>query len=322
MTEAKKKSDAASGGNATTATHFIFEHKIFGVPGARFAPTGVERTAALRVQVGDLEASIPLDSLCTEFHIAASSNDGMLIETVKKGLKFVTVIPPGDTIPPELLDGTASWPYDERHGVRARQRIEANIVMWISGRQKMVMNTASILAQHAEKDFKEKLSSGITKLASSVARGPDPEQEVADLINRVVRDLAYIEALRDRYDEAHAIQAKLTKVAQLHRGDRRFTQDIQRVQALMEPPIRSFVGVFDVIDMRMADVEAALKNYDQAILAIREVRDELHERLLIWDEIIDRWDIDVDVRSARHRPAVQMTYQFVASRFPQSRDWL
>jgi outer membrane protein OmpA-like peptidoglycan-associated protein len=36
----------------------------------------------------------------------------------------------------------------------------------------------------------------------------------------------------------------------------------------------------------------------------------------------DKTLIDVDVRSARHRPAVQMTYQFVASRFPQSRDWL
>jgi len=108
---------SGSGPKGDPSTHFIFEHKIFSVPGARFALTGPDRIPALRVDVGEHEASIPLDSLCQEFKIDPNSQDGELLEQVRDGLRYVRDIRPGDTIPRELLDGSASWSVDEEHKV-------------------------------------------------------------------------------------------------------------------------------------------------------------------------------------------------------------
>lgn len=57
--DASGSSDGGSGAkNLDPSTHFAFQHKIFQVPGARFALTGPDRIPALRVDVGEHEASV------------------------------------------------------------------------------------------------------------------------------------------------------------------------------------------------------------------------------------------------------------------------
>ena len=56
-----------------------------------------------------------------------------LLDVVEKGLRFVHEIRPGDSIPSELLDGTASWRVEERHRRRARGRLMAQLIAWTAG---------------------------------------------------------------------------------------------------------------------------------------------------------------------------------------------
>ena len=81
------------------STHFLLQHRIFQLPDARFDMAGRERVPVLRVKLGDLDAVIPIDDVASEFGIKPDSPDGRLLVLVAQGLRFVSDIRPGDSIP-------------------------------------------------------------------------------------------------------------------------------------------------------------------------------------------------------------------------------
>jgi hypothetical protein len=105
------------------STHFMFDHKVFTLKGARFALTEDGSTPAFHVELGALVASLPLSTLRTEFSIDRDAGDGVLLAIVEKSLRFVKEIRPGDSIPRELLDGSASWSVESRHRLRAKAHL-------------------------------------------------------------------------------------------------------------------------------------------------------------------------------------------------------
>jgi hypothetical protein len=71
------------------STHFIFEHKVFGVEGCYFS----------LMPLGDEMAAVAMESLRQEFGIADDSGDGQLLDIVAKSLKYVREIRPNDSVP-------------------------------------------------------------------------------------------------------------------------------------------------------------------------------------------------------------------------------
>ncbi len=113
---------------ADRSTHFLFEHKVFTLKGARFALTEDGSTPAFHVELGTLIASLPLGTLRGEFASIAIRRMTSLLTVVEKSLRFVREIRPGDSIPRELLDGTASWSVEERHRLRAKAHLWARAI--------------------------------------------------------------------------------------------------------------------------------------------------------------------------------------------------
>jgi hypothetical protein len=303
------------------STHFAFEHKIFQVKDARFALTGPDRIPAMRMNVGEHEASIPLESLCQEFEIDPESPDGQMLNQVAQGLKFVKDIRPGDTIPRELLDGTASWTVDDSHRVIARNKVMVAVAVWVSGAERAKLSPIALEAMLAKPETKEQIEKGLDKISLALGMGRGKRQEVLDLIDRLARELAYIEGLRDRYHHASEIVGKLNQVASLYNTDRLFIDEISRVKVLIRPPVKDFREIFAQVDGQTDDVVVMLKAFNRQLIYIREMRDELHQKMLIWDEAIEHWEIDLSYKSKASREAVQFTYRFVAHNFPQSTDW-
>lgn len=316
--QAKPESaDTAKG----SATHFVFDHKIFSVNGARFALTGSDHEPALMINVGEHEAAITFSSLCQEFEIEPDSNDQKMLEKVQAGLKYVKDIRPGDTIPRELLDGSASWSIDERHKSRARNRLMFEIAA--IGSEGQLNNIPDDLASFLDlTESKMWVQSGLDKIGKSIGLGPGRANSVTEMAERISRELAYIEALRDRYICVSQIVGKLKRVASAHHSERHFVDEIQRCIILMGPPVADFRGIFRLADERSRDVVKLLKDIDQNVSFARELRDELHQKMLIWDELIESWEIDVSTPSKVNREAVKFTYRFVAHNFPQKQDWM
>ncbi len=90
-------------------THFGFEHKVFDVHGAVFKMDRSNGSVALHLTLGGVNASIDMHQLAKTFNISSDTADGNMLKMVEKGLRFVREIRPGDSIPNELLDGSASW---------------------------------------------------------------------------------------------------------------------------------------------------------------------------------------------------------------------
>ena len=304
------------------STHFLLQHRIFQLPDARFDMAGRERGPVLRVKLGDLDAVIPIDDVASEFGIKPDSPDGRLLVLVAQGLRFVRDIRPGDSIPSELLDGTASWRVEEHHREIAKQRLLMQIATWLRGEESVVLDLRELRRMAVDPAIQDRIRDGLTRIAETLGLGPGRRDEVLDMIDRFARELCYIEALRDRYSHAGNIVDKLAVVEKLYRDEKHFHEEVRRARILIRPAVDGFVGLFDQVDAQTSEIVSVLKSYDSMVRYVREMRDELHQRLVIWDEIIPAWEIPLKRRHDDIREAVRATYRFVAFHFPQTHDWL
>src|ERR1700761_5052303 len=100
------------------STHFLFKHRVFSLKGACFATTDDGTRQAFHVDLGTLIASLPIQAIRDEFQIAIHYEDELPLAIVEKSRLFVKETRPGDSIPREILDGTASWSVEGRHRIR------------------------------------------------------------------------------------------------------------------------------------------------------------------------------------------------------------
>jgi hypothetical protein len=311
-----------AGGALDPNTHFVFKHRVFQLPDARFELSGRERHPVLRVELGEIDAVIPIDDVASEFGIAPDSEDGKLLVTVGQSLKFVRDIRPGDSIPSELLDGTASWRVEDHHRELAKNRLMVQVATWLTGDESVILDMPELRRMSTDPDMQRKVREGIAKIAETLGLGADRRDEVLDMIDRFSRELSYIEALRDRYNAARAIGGKLNRVGKLYKDDKHFFDEVNRASILIRPAFMGFTNLFDQVDAQTSEIMAVLKTYDSMVKYVREIRDELHQRLIVWDRAIDMWDVNIEKRNDRIRDAVRETYRFVAFHFPQTHDWV
>ncbi|MBT6139408.1 MAG: hypothetical protein HOH65_18195 [Rhodospirillaceae bacterium] len=301
------------------ATHFAFEHKIFTVEGAKFLLSGSEKEPSMKVNVGEYDAVIPIDQICDEFSIDKESTDGKLLETVKKGLLYVRDIRPGDTIPRELLDGSASWSIDDKHRSFARNKLIVNVSNW-AGKKPPTPLTPDRAAKLAEdKEVKTVYEKGVHDISQKTSATVG---SIRSNIDKISRELAYIEALGDRYQLARKIMEKLNVIQKGYEKDQQRKGEVERIKFLMEPPITGFIKVFREVEGISSDPVSMAGNITDTIAFVREKRDELHRAMMVWDEIIEVWDIDISQRTKEVRQAMDFTYRFVATHFPQNQDWM
>jgi hypothetical protein len=301
--------------------HFNFEHKIFHVAGTRFALSASDHQPVFLMDVGEHEAAIAFEALRVEFDLEPEGHDGKLLDLVAAGLKYVRDIRPGDTVPRELLDGSASWTVDERHRLRASNGFMLRIAALGSPRGDLTAIPRDIGAFLVSAEGKMWVQGGLDKIGVAIGLGVGRAPTVSQYADRVTRELAYIEGLRERYVQAADIVEKLDQVATYHGPERHFVDEVQRCKVLMKPPVDAFRAAFRDVDSRMKRVEEVLKAVDAQVTFIRETRDGLHQKMLIWDELIEKWDFKIDGRSKHNRQVVQTTYRFVAQYFPQNLDW-
>jgi len=317
---------AAGGGADASAqgdrsTHFVFDSKVFAMPGGYFMIAKDTGDAVFNVHLGDVWGKIPFRTLRESFNIDDKSNDGRLLNIVEKSLKFVKEIRPGDSIPREILDGSASWRVDERHRQIAKGRLTIQLVSWITGQDTNVTDRYKLEQIVEDPATKARAQEAFAKLARQFGLPEERKQEVVDKVDYLARELSYIEALRDRYSLVQKIMVKLNQANRAFKGDRQVQSDISRIQALAKNPVGMFDDIFMQVDGQTTEVMAMLKTFDASVAFIRRMRDELHTSLMLWDDIITAWDgLDVD-RNPETEGMLKKLYQFLAQHFLLTKVW-
>jgi hypothetical protein len=140
-------------------------------------------------------------------------------------------------------------------------------------------------------------------------------------IDSVARELAYIESLRERVRMVHGIGEHLKRGASLFRRDPELQQEITRMQALMAGPLKMFDETFELLDRQIADMTGTLGDPRTRIKSIRDNRDEIHFRMMLWDELIEQWKEPKMARDDQTIKVLKSTYRFLAVNFTETKPW-
>jgi hypothetical protein len=319
-TAEKQESAAQEAGGAST-TNFEFTTKVFSVPGAHFA-LAQDGKPALFVRLGELRAAVSFPSLKSEFAIGEDTNDGRLLGLVEQALSFVKQVRPGDSIPSELLDGTASWSVDERHHLIARGRLAAQLAAWLGGGEASKLDADQVIELAEDADIKQRVQRAFDELAEKLGIGRERRQEVVDKIDGFAGELAYIEGLRDRYGEVQAIARKCRELGGFYKRDRTVIENLVRIRALMQTPLTDFDNSFEQVEAQTCEIMTVLRKFPEQVAFVRRMRDDLRRKLLKWDELIELWKIPHHDEPDRVDRLVRETYGFLARNYSLSNRWV
>jgi hypothetical protein len=308
-------------GGAEGSTNFFFENKVFSLQRGFFSMTRDTKEPVFNVMLGELQATLPLPTLRSEFNITPESPDGRLLGLIEESLRFVKEIRPNDSIPRELLDGSASWTVENRHRLIAQSRLALQVSSWLTG-EATVSGDLSQLQQLAEDPAtKQRVQNAIGEIAEHLGIGRANKRQVMDKIDQFSREFSYIEALRERCAAVKRVNTTLARLMKIYRIDKSVVEDIVRVVQLLREPSAEFNTTFDFIDAQTAQILDVLKRIDEQVKFVRDMRDELHCRLMKWDELLAKWEALEVVRSPEAEALIKETYRFAAHHFPQMQKW-
>lgn len=319
----RKNMAADKNGSAESGDDDIgFEHKFFtSFEDLYFRMTDAGEPVAV-LKLANNEAILSFDGLKREFMLKEDSRDFRMLDRVAEGLQFVRGLRPGDRLPKEVTSREASWEPQDRHRRIAYQRLTMQLVTWLTGNENVISNVTELAQVAEDPQVKKNVQLAFTEAAEELGLGRERRDEVVQYIETLARELAYIEALRDTFAEVERIDEKLQGLRRIYGAERSMIETVDQVARLSQRAIKLFRDYFDQIDAQTGEILSMLKNIDNQIGYIRQVRDALHCRLLPWEDFIQVWKTVFIVRSDENTNKIRDIYQFLAPRYMQFNDWV
>jgi hypothetical protein len=299
-----------------------FEHKFFSSFEDlyfRLTDSG-EPVAVLKLATN--EAVLSMDGIKREFMLKEDSHDFRMLDKVAEGLQHVRGLRPGDTLPKEVTTREASWEPQDRHRRIAYQRLTMQLVTWLTGNEHVISSVTELAQVADDPQVKKNVQLAFTEAAEELGLGRDNRDEVVKYIEMLAKELAYIEALRDTFGEVGKIDEKLQGLRRIYGADRSMIETADQVARLSQRALKVLQDFFDQVDAQTGEILAMLKNIENQIGYIRQVRDSLHCRLLPWEDFIQIWKTVFVVRSDENTNRIRDIYQFLAPRYMQFNDWV
>lgn len=302
------------------STHFIFTHKVFAITNCKFALNGSDKLPCFYVPFDETQvAAIELRKIQTEFNIPSDSVDAALLKRVEKGLNYVREIRPNDSIPREILDGSASWTVEQHHKDLATCKLNQELIFWITGFREEFPSLATMQKEHKEQEARNQMRDALKKLAQLLAL---PDSKAAQQrINDIARESCYIEALRERSQEVGKIAQKLVAFAGAFKKEAALSAEIGRMQDLMRRAVKQISEKFARVDNALKDVLKLAGNSKQSVDLIREVRDEVHLELKKWDEHFEKWAGVKVEQNEDNEKYFRVFYRFLAENYMEQQSW-
>jgi hypothetical protein len=265
---------------------------------------------------------LAFDGIKREFGMKEDQHDFKMLDKVAEGLQFVRGLRPGDRLPKEVTTREASWEPQDRHRRIAYQRLTMQLVTWLTGNEHVISNVSELAQVADDPQVKKNVQLAFTEAAEELGLGRENRDEVVRYIETLAKELAFIEALRDTYGEVQKIDEKLQGLRRIYGADRSMIETTDQVGRLSQRALKVFQDYFDQVDAQTGEILAMLKNIENQIGYIRQVRDALHCRLLPWEDFIQVWKTVFVVRSDENTNKIRDIYQFLAPRYRQFNDWV
>lgn len=306
---------------ASQPTHFSFEAAVFKVKEAVFTLSATSQEPTYNVPLGEVRAALPIDLVAGSFGIGKDSPDAELLKIVKRGLKYVKEIRPGDSIPSELLDGSASWTVEPHHRELAKARVALQFAWSKEGKALDSVDRAELEHLASLPDNQKKLQEAYVTIAEKLGYGRENKAELINRGDELAREWTYIEALRDRFGKIQKLYAGFNTLRSIYKRERALQEDIVRIRALMKKPVDEITAMFEQVDANTGEIINTMKKFPSQVRYIRDTRDSLHQKFMVWDGLIAEWhDVTLE-RSLKIDRLVRISYRFLAHHFPLDSEW-
>ncbi|MGC2855383.1 hypothetical protein ACM64Y_07900 [Novispirillum sp. DQ9] len=281
-----------------------------------------ERTgeAVAVVTLGEERLILPFGGLRREFKLD-DGPDGQMLTLMAKGLKYVKGLRIGDPLPPEITTRRASWKPEPRHHQIAYHRLSMQVLGWLSGDEHIITNPEELLQVTGDPNFKRKVNEAFSEAAEHLGLGRENREKVIEYITALADELSYIEAMRDQFHLLQEMEAKIQLLRRLYGAHRSVLEIADPVARLIERAVAEFAEQFEQADAQTGEIMAALKNIDAQKIYIQDRRDEIHVRLMPWDELLDEWHRLPPKRGEWSEDLLARTYRFLAPRYMPVDEW-
>ena len=297
-----------------------FQHKFFASmenPYFRISPETDKPGMYFRLANNAVVLNFP--GIKREFKLAGHPDEVML-DWIAASLRFVKALMVGDA---ELRTGEASWQVEPRHVQVAYSKLAGQLMGWITGAGFDVTDAKMLEDMASDPAFKEEITEAFDQAAQELGlAGADGREQVVRYIERLAAEWAYVEAVRERFAKIVKLKAKLAELEGKYRNDRMEAERIARCRSLLDAGVEDWHARFQSVDADHADMMSALRDVEAKILALRETRDDLWQRMLVWDDLIREWDFAVIKRSNEALNLTDKTYRFLAPRFMEVDEWV
>lgn len=310
---------------ATLAPTCTLAHRGFAMLGEPlFRRAESDGTPVMVVTLGDRQAALPLRSLQREFGIADDSPDGQMLARIASALDYVAALRLGDKLPLEVCSGEASWEPDATHLAVVSMRLRLQLVAWLnagSAAEDPTLDAQSLLRAADDPVVRRQVQDALEHAAHAL--GLADQQAVVTLLEDLARELAFVEALRERLLQRVQLMAqKVERMVRAWRGDAGQMETLTQVRRLTIVALKQIMRRFEELDAQTGEVMATLRNADSQRAFIRAHRDWLYRSQLAWQPVLDEWDAAGTEVTEATRALLLRTYRFLAPRFMAVTEWI
>lgn len=302
---------------------FEFEHKLFRSSDESLFRRSTDGTKEplFILTIADSEYALPFEGILAEFGIEEDAPDARMLELVTEALHYQRVIRPGDPVPKEMVTGEASWAITDEHRRIAYQRLNVQLVHWLTGDSNLITDPNQLQQIADDPATRDKVNDALARAAQELGLGDDGKEIVLGQIEALAEDLAGIEALRDYLDRIRMIKEKVDGLAAAFKDEMSMLDLALPVAQLTKRALTEFEDEFELLDAQTGEIIAVLRNLEAQTKFIRDSRDSLHERLIDWDEMTEKFGPARISGNDDCGNLLREAYRFLAPRFMQVDQW-
>ena len=147
-------------------------------------------------------------------------------------------------------------------------------------------------------------------------------EDVIDRIETLVRELCYIEALREEVNKVAEIRKMLPIAEKKYGGFPQFYSAIKRCDDLILEGERELCTPIAMLDIKFGSIMNVLKDINVAIEEVRQARDSVRFLLFDWHPVFVLWnEIDLN-RAQKLKAAIESLYRILMGKLPTARSIL
>jgi len=302
-------------------TVFAFDHSVFRIEGANFALHPADKSPCYFLRLGQNEASLPIARVAAEFGIQQGCHDAEMLNTAIRALRYVQRIYPGDSIPSELLDGTASWTIADHHFAIAKGRLTLALASLGEGRDVSGLGVEELSQIVEDPLTKRHMNEAVGRLVLELGLGADGRQTVLARLDRLSREAAYLEALRDHVGRIGKIGANIKLLISEYSREKSVQDNLDRIKALLANPVKEAAALGERLKTACPEIESAIKDTEAAVEQIRDARDHARTWMLKWEAILVEWPAEGRHRAQATDLAIRNLYSFLARNYRVEAVW-